>query len=140
MNNLFSSLARYAERQDENYLTESLVFVLRLLLERAEQPGLKLLANICGPETLDWFHRAEDVAISTQFTIEVGRPDIFIEIGKDTIIFIEVKHDSGLGCNQLEGYFEYLERSPYPNKQLVFLTRSKHSIQETTLDRVVFSM
>jgi hypothetical protein len=138
MNNLFSSISKYAARQDENYLTEALVYVLGLILQKTPKKSPEILSNICGPDTDGWFQNPEEVNISTQLSVVEGRPDIVIKIGVDRVAFIEVKHDSSLGSDQLERYFEYLERSPFFEKRLVLLTRSKHSIQETTLDTKCF--
>lgn len=49
------------------------------------------------------------------------------------VVFVEVKHDSSLGEEQLERYWEQLQRRATNQKQLVLLTRSKHSVQETSL-------
>jgi len=42
-NNVLSVLSKYAFRQEENYLTEALAFLLRLLLERNLPTGLDLV-------------------------------------------------------------------------------------------------
>jgi hypothetical protein len=134
MNNIFSSISKYAARQDENYLTEVLVFVLQLIKEKSHKKISGILTNICGPDTEGWFQYHADINIATQMSVVEGRPDIVITTGEDRVVFIEVKHDSRLGLDQLERYYEHLKSSSYLEKQLVFLTRSKHSIQETTLD------
>ena len=46
MNGVFSSLSKYAFCQEENFLTESLVYLLNLILEREREIGLEILA-IC---------------------------------------------------------------------------------------------
>jgi len=131
--NLFSSLAKYASLQEENFLSESLVLLLRIILEREKEHGLDLLSNLCGVKKKEWFCKPLDIELSTQFSIQEGRPDIVIRDGNKSIVFIEVKHDSGLGDVQLERYSDHLTNSPILNKRLVLLTRSKSSIQETSL-------
>lgn len=131
--NVFSSLARYAVRQEENFLTEALVYLLNFLVERAEPSVLEVLQNICGGDCVLWFENHADIKITTQITVDEGRPDIVLTSGEHRIAFIEVKHDSSLGWEQLERYYQYLEKSHYEEKRLVLLTRSRHSIQETTL-------
>ena len=37
--NVFSSLSKYCSSTDENYLTESLVFLIKLLLKRMPEEG-----------------------------------------------------------------------------------------------------
>jgi len=130
--NLFSSLAKYASTQEENFLTESLVQLISIILKREHEFGLNLLTNLCGVNKKEWFLKLQEIDISTQFSIQEGRPDIIIRDGENGIVFIEVKHDSSLGDLQLERYLSYLTDSPLENKRLVLLTRSKSSIQETS--------
>jgi hypothetical protein len=135
---LFSSLNKYANAQEENFLSESLVFLLNLILEQDIEIGIQLLNNICGTVEGSWFLYQDQINIYTQQTIVEGRPDIIITDGNEGIVFIEVKHDACLGEIQLERYFAHLENSDYQNKQLVLLTRSRSSIQETTISKEQF--
>ncbi len=135
---MFSSLSRYAFRQEENFLTETLVYLINLILEREKKIGLDIFANLCGAKVSVWFENAPTISISTQFTVEEGRPDIVIEVGTDKLVFIEVKHDSSLGFEQLERYYSHLKSLSGKETQLVLLTRSRLSIQETLLDRRLF--
>ena len=137
-NNLFSSLAHYASRHEENFLTEASVYLLNLILVRENKIGLNVLFNMCGKETTSWFVNAPVISITTQKSVEEDRPDIVIQVGPDKVVFIEVKHDSSLGQDQLEKYYAHLENSSSQEKQLVLLTRSRHSVQETTLDQEQF--
>ena len=136
--NVFASLARYATRQEENFLTEAFVYLLNLILEKEAEAGKGILGNICGEICFSWFSTNEQLSITTQITITNGRPDIVIEIGKDKVVFIEVKHDSIIGEDQLERYYAYLQSSHQKQKQLVLLTRSKSSLQETKLGKDKF--
>lgn len=137
--NLFSALSRYATRQEENFLTEALVYVLNLLLEKTDAKGVEILQQICGDATASWFTDYGNISITTQNTIDEGMPDIVVTIAGDKVAFIEVKHDSSLGQDQLERYYAHLMSSPYVDKQLVLLTRSRNSIQETSLDQEQFN-
>jgi len=130
---LFSSLNKYANAQEENFLSESLVFLLNLILEQDIEIGIQLLENICGTVEDSKFLYPDQINIYTQQTIVEGRPDIIITYANECIVFIEVKHDACLGEIQLERYLTHLENSDYQNKQLILLTRSRSSIQETTL-------
>lgn len=138
MKNLFSSLARYAIRQEENFLTESFVYVLNQLEEHKNERFSELLSKICGGKTDSWFTEEDDILITTQFSTEEGRPDIKIQIGDDKAVFIEVKHDSSLGHFQLERYYKQLKKSESEDTQLVLITRSKQSLSETSLDQNLF--
>ena len=135
---LFTALARYADQQDENFLTESLVYLLNLLIEREQQAAIGILNNLCGEKTSGWFENSQDISLTTQYTIQEGRPDIVIEIEPDKLIFVEVKNNSGLGMAQLERYYAHLQGYQQKSTQLVLLTRSRHSIQQTSLQRSLF--
>ena len=131
--NVFSSLSRYSSSTDENYLTESLVFLVMLLLERMPEEGLALVNLLSGASQMALFSDPRSVEISTQITVEQGRPDIEIRSGSDLLIYVEVKHDSGLGWDQLERYHAELLKSGIPTTRLVLLTRSRYSSPATTL-------
>jgi len=103
MGNIFSSLAKYNSAIDENYLTEAFVFVLNFLLKNDRLACLDILNHICVCENDYDFLPDENIIINTQETTEQGRPDIKI-CSPDKIIYIEVKHDSGLGHKQIERY------------------------------------
>ncbi len=131
--NLYSALSKYGSKEAENYLTESLVFLLSTLLQKAPSQGLWLLNNITGPLPLHRLSRPAKVSLTTQVTVERGRPDIEVAESTDTLVYVEIKHDSELGENQLEYYYSKLEESDRPNRRLVFLSRSKASAVRTSL-------
>jgi len=83
-NNVFSVLSKYAFRQEENYLTEALAFLLRLLLECNPPAGLGIINRLCGRDPASTFTNAASIAISTQVTTEQGTPDIGIRVGDST--------------------------------------------------------
>ena len=114
-----------------------MVYLLNTILEKEEQIGIYILTNLCGENT-SWNSESEEITITTQLSIEGGIPDIVINAGDDKLVLIEVKHDSSLGEGQLESYYTYLDGLLAKDKQLVLLTRSRHSIQETSLDRSLF--
>lgn len=95
--NVFSALSTYGSSEEENHLTESFVFLLNLLLQRAPDSALLLLDHLTGSLPLHNFTRPELVAIRTQPRWEQGRPDIEIKEADDTLIFVEIKHDSPIG-------------------------------------------
>jgi hypothetical protein len=131
--NVFSALSTYSYSEEENYLTESFVFLLRLLLDRLPDDGLLFLNQIIGPLPLHDITQPKLTVIRTQSSYELGRPDIEIKEAEDTLILIEIKHDSLIGCGQLEKYLKELRLSQCKNVQLVLLTRSRSSANETTL-------
>ena len=131
--NVFSSLFKYGRGVDENYLTEALVFLLNLLLKRLPEEGLALANLLGGVSQGALFSDPHSLEISTQVTVEQGRPDIEIRDGSDVLVYVEVKHDSDLGQDQLERYQEQLLASGIPTTRLVLLTRSRYSSPATTL-------
>ena len=132
--NIFSVLSKYAFRQEENYLTEALAFLLRLLLERNPPTGLDLVNSLCGRDPAATFTNATSIAISTQVTTEQGTPDIGIRVGDSTLVYVEAKHDSPLGIDQLTAYLDQLNQSGFLDTRLVLLTRSRSSSIQTTLE------
>lgn len=136
--NLFSTLSKYGSRELENYLTESFVFVMTLLLERETFHALEFLNRLCGVEGEESFNDPGSLNITTQVTVDEGRPDIEIREGSKKLFYIEIKHDSPLGGGQLEYYKRKLDQTHILRTGLVLLTRSKSSAQETTLDQEDF--
>lgn len=129
--NVFSSLNRYAHRQEENFLTESLAYILEVLLLR-EPLSLQHIFNLLAG--LDVTIDQQELRIITQESTETGRPDLVLEQIKEFTVFVEIKHDSPLGVEQLEHYLEELTLRPGAYHQLVLLTRSRHSMRQTSLD------
>jgi hypothetical protein len=68
------------------------------------------------------FDSSEGISISTQEVTELGRPDIKISTS-DKLIYIEVKHESPLGENQILRYTNALATSNASIKHVVLLTR-----------------
>jgi hypothetical protein len=130
--NVFSSLAAYAT--GENALTEALVFVLRFLLESEPRTGLSIVSRLCGLGSLERCDPTT-VDISTQVTVEEGRPDIEIRVRDSVRVYAEVKQDAPLGRNQLEYYLAQLHRSVVAETQLVLLSRSRMAALQTSLDQ-----
>src|SRR5687768_16338557 len=120
--NLFLRLHKWAARQDENFLTESLAVVLEQLLVLAPAVGTRLVARLTGgfidlpPED------AGAIDVQTQVETEHGRPELEIR-SPDRLTCVEVKAESELRVGQLEGYRVHLGESGVERTQLVLLTR-----------------
>jgi len=127
--NIFSALAKYNSAIDENYLTESLVFVINALLQRERPIGIEILTQLCVKNNEFSFNIDEDISASTQETTQQGRPDIKVS-SRDKLIYIEVKHDSPLGLQQLARYRKALESSAATIKHVVLLTRFAIDFEE----------
>lgn len=120
--NIFTALSKYNWASEENYLTEAFVFLLKHLLHSDHPVGIQLLTNLCIDNDEFVFDPSEPISIATQVGMEQGRPDIELST-PDKLLYIEVKHDSGLGYRQLERYQEALDQSGVDNTKLILLTR-----------------
>ncbi len=120
--NIFTVLAKCNSANDENYLTEAFVYILQSLYESDRDIFLKIIKRICVKGNEYNFLSDEKISITTQESNELGRPDIKITT-PDKLIYIEVKHDSPLGCAQIERYLQILDSSSSPIKKLILLTR-----------------
>jgi len=120
--NIFSALAKYNSACDENYLTEAFVFVLNHLLNEDREHGLGILSLLCINGEDFAFDRDESISISTQEVTQYGTPDIKIS-SPNKLIYVEVKHDSGLERTQIDRYNKALELSNAEIKHVVLLTR-----------------
>ncbi len=127
--NIFSALAKYNSAIDENYLTESFVFVINSLLARERPIGLEILTRLCVENNEFSFDANEGISVSTQETTEQGTPDIKVS-SPDKLIYIEVKHDSPLGPQQLARYRKALESSTATIKHIALLTRFAIDFEE----------
>ncbi|MDP2920335.1 MAG: hypothetical protein Q8O43_08985 [Dehalococcoidia bacterium] len=128
--NIFSALAKYNSATDENYLTESFVFVISSILKREPDIGIELLNNLCVNNCGFSFSNNEKISVSTQDVTEQGTPDIKIS-SPEKLIYIEVKHESDLGYRQIERYKEVLTKSPLNVKRVVLLTHYPIDFQST---------
>lgn len=135
-NNIFSTLGRYSGSV-ENLLTESFVYLLNEVLAREPEQGKILLQRVIGKED-NLFTNDFGITVTTQLSLEEGRPDICIRTNPSSIFFIEVKHNSPLHKNQLENYYDELLKSGKSQYKLILLTRSKQTAIQTTLARNKF--
>jgi hypothetical protein len=124
--NLFLRLLKWALRQDENFLTESLAVILELLLS-SEKAGTRAAgARIVSALTHDFIsvdaESTELLEIRTQVTTTKGRPDLEVRL-PDRLAVCEVKLESALRLGQLEGYREYLRTSGFAQTRLILLTK-----------------
>jgi hypothetical protein len=127
-NNLFLRLHKWASRQDENFLTESLAVVLEHLLVLAPAVGTRLIARLTGgfidvpPED------ASAIELQPQVEAGQGRPDLEIR-SPHRLVWVEVKAESELRAGQLEGYRVLLGESGVAETRLVLLSRYAEDFQ-----------
>jgi hypothetical protein len=121
-NNLFLRLHKWALRQDENFLTESLAVVLEQLLVLAPAVGTHLVGRLTGGFIEVPPEDASAIDLRTQVEAGQGRPDLEIRIPKK-LVWVEVKAESELRAGQLEGYRVLLGKCGVDQTRLVLLTR-----------------
>ena len=120
--NIFSALAKYNSAIDENYLTESFIYIVNTLLSRERTLGIEILNKLCFENSNVCFTINENIYISTQDMTEQGIPDIKIS-SPDKLIYIEVKRKSDVGYRQIERYKEALLSSSASIKCVNLITR-----------------
>ena len=120
--NLLFNLHRLAIGQDEDFVTESFVHLLRNLLTSQKAAFLEILNKITKGLNLS-IEDLDDLSISSQVLTDEGIPDIELSSNKHRI-FIEVKVESGFGKGQLARYKSILKEDyRYPNTCLTVLTK-----------------
>ena len=88
--NIFSTLGKYSSATDENYLTESFVFLINELLRRDPSFGTALLNHVCVINSEFHFVPEETIQVTTQEVTKHGTPDIKIS-SPDKLMYIEVR-------------------------------------------------
>jgi len=134
--NLLLCLHRWAARQDENFLTEAFVHLLRHLLEHERALAVELLADVTAGRMQVAAKEVDFVAVSTQIVTAEGRPDVEIS-APNQLVFIEAKKESGLGTTQLSRYLKELKRRNVPCSTLILLTRYHQDLEEEDAKEVV---
>lgn len=120
--NLFARLHKWATRQDENFLTESLAVVLEQLLILAPETGTRLVKQLTDGFIDVLPDAASSIEISTQVEAVSGRPDLEVRT-RNRLVWVEVKVESRLRTGQLEGYRVLLRESGFDATRLILLTR-----------------
>lgn len=106
--NLFSSLFRWAHRQDENFVTEGFAYLLNWFLQNEPERGRRFVRQLCSGEAVAVLDIGNCVRVTTQVTTDEGRPDVRIE-SERLLALVEIKKGSGLGLEQLDRYRRVLE-------------------------------
>lgn len=120
-NNVFISLHKWASRQDENFTSESFVYLLNHF--QSHEPAIlsDFISWITGYLIQPDLRSISSLKIYTQNRIEEGIPDITIESEK-FLIFIEVKLHASLTRDQVENYLRALSKVKHKSRMLVTLT------------------
>src|SRR5207245_6230807 len=120
--NLFARLHKWAARQDENFLTESLAVVVEQLLVLAPAVGTRLIGLLTRGFIEVPPGDAGSIEIQTQVEEATGKPDLEFSTPY-RLVWIEVKAESELRTGQLEGYRVLLKARKTSQKRLGLLTR-----------------
>jgi hypothetical protein len=106
---LFASLYKWAKRQDENFCTEGLIYLLRLLITESPDRARPLIQVLSG----GLIGQSSDTLPATQVVGQVvsnqKRPDVQIACGRK-LGWVEVKVDSPVGEGQLANYRKELRK------------------------------
>lgn len=120
--NLYHNLHKRSFGWDENFLTAGLAHLLRYFQKFEPKSFVGLVTQLTGVLAGLTEDQAEQVEIQTEFQTPFGRPDLSIAYD-DSLVFVEVKVDSGFGQDQIENYLKALMHSRVNNTGLVCLTR-----------------
>lgn len=110
--NLYLRLLKWATRQEENFIIESLAVILETLLDRVPEVGGRMVALLTDGFIRVDADSASTFEIHTQATIAQGRPDVEFRT-PDRLAVCEVKVESDLRFGQLEGYRKHLRTSVF---------------------------
>jgi hypothetical protein len=125
--NLLVRLHKWAERQDENFLTEAFAYLLQHLLDQEPEAAVGLLAAL----TDGFFQlRAEEarlVEVCPHRAKDTGTPDLEVRTAQQLALF-EVKAGSEPNLAQLRRYRGVLRDSGCPSTRLILLTRYPTSL------------
>ena len=123
-NNLLISLHKWSSNQDENFITEVLVYLLNFYLRHEHDSSISIIKRITNGQLTLTANELSTLLITTQAHTEKGIPDIRIE-NNFFLSFIEVKIDSNFGSDQLSRYKAILKSSK-KKTALIVLTRYHH--------------
>jgi hypothetical protein len=118
---IFSTLFRWAHRQNENFTTDAFVYVVRHILKVEPSLGRSFLGWLCLNDATSPVFDNGQLSVCTQWATDEGRPDIRVQ-NDGFFGLIEVKKDADLGLDQVQRYETILQNQPQPRKSLVFLT------------------
>jgi hypothetical protein len=122
--NLFCDLHRWAKRQDENFVTEAFAHLLRYFMRNRSPVAVEVLRHLSNVQLAIPLESLRTVSITTQATIDDGRPDLEIATS-DTLLYVEVKVESGVRKKQLRRYRQSLGQDP----QVVRQRRTKKQLR-----------
>lgn len=120
--NLLVRLHKWANRQDENFVSETFAFLMQFLID--EEPGAA--ANLLRRLTDNFFDlqtaEARSVTVRTQIMTGGGTPDLAFRT-QDRLAYVEVKVESPAAAGQLSKYQQLLVQSGVADTRLILLTR-----------------
>jgi hypothetical protein len=138
-NNLLLRLHKWAWRQDENFLTETLAHLLQHLLDHEPEAAVSLVSRLTGGRLNLPAREAKSLEVSTQVFTAEGTPDLKLRTA-DCLALVEVKSESEVKPDQLRRYLKLLQDSGLESGRtaLVLLTRYPVALAEPDPQRLVF--
>jgi hypothetical protein len=127
---LLTSLHRWASHQDENFITEALVYLLNFCLVHEPQAAAYMIEKITGNLLSLKTNEINTISVTTQVHTNKGIPDIKIE-SDSFLVFIEVKVDSNFASNQLSRYKVVLTKN---SKQTGLITLTRYRPEQHGAD------
>ncbi len=107
-NNVFVRLLKWSRGQEENYLTESLTFLIEYLKTNEPQIACEIIDFVTNGFLKLKASDAQACKLLTQLVVDEGRPDLVL-LTHDTVAFIEVKKEADVRQEQLLGYERQLK-------------------------------
>jgi hypothetical protein len=118
--NLLTRIYKWANRAEENFLTEAFAHLLDHLCEHAPRGAARILQQF-GIEISP--AHVGSLRITTQATGAYGRPDMEIRAEGRLLTFIESKVQDKVRPGQLAAYRQQLKESGLPQTRLILITR-----------------
>ncbi|MEX0865823.1 MAG: hypothetical protein WD030_00600, partial [Pirellulales bacterium] len=128
--NVFQSLNRWATQQDENFVTDSFAYLLRLLVRNDRAAAATILQKLTGGCFDISLQTLAQVQIETQVATDHGYPDIRITCAGHCAL-VEVKVESPPDQSQLARYRKALDECGVQKTCLVLLTRYPAELDPT---------
>lgn len=133
---LFVSLRKWAGSQDENFITEALVYLIEFYIQHEVSAAIYLVGKITGERLSLASDELQSTSILTQIHSCAGIPDVKIE-NNSFLGFIEVKVDANFSKGQLKRYNDELQRlCSNRNISTSLITLTRHPIDQHNADFV----
>jgi hypothetical protein len=125
-NNLLFILHKYANYQDENFITESFVHLIQTLVKYEAKAAISIIKILTNGLLKLTDNDLDKISIKTQVLTELGVPDIEIRT-HNSLVYIEIKVESDFGIKQINRYRDILKKSGLKCTCLTIITRYSYT-------------